>query len=114
MADAANVRWDWMVRCSCEGLGEETALAHIDQFRRRLRHYSHGVYLIGGLHRDPYLHFHGLLHLSRHVRARFNDAATLTEWLRDQWHRGEVHVEAIRSTAHAIAYLARHPETGSW
>ena len=35
--------------------------------------------LRGGLHRDPYLHFHGLLHLSRHLRARFNDVATLTE-----------------------------------
>jgi len=114
LVHAAAMRWDWMVRCSCLGVSEESALVHADNFRRRLRHHSYGIHLIGGLHRDPYLHLHGLLHLSRHLRARFNDVATLTEWLRDQWHRGEVHVEAIRSTPHAIAYLARHPETVSW
>lgn len=96
---------------------EDLAQVHIDRYRKALRRDSSGVGLVTGLHRDPMLHAHGLLKLSRRLHVRFATVTELRDFLALRWPHGEMWVRAVGHTEHpagAVHYLARHPETLAW
>jgi len=118
ITEALGVRHGYWIRLGWRNpISEDMAQVHIDRYRQALRRDSSGVGLMTGLHRDPMLHAHGLLKLSRRLHVRFLTITELQTFLSRRWTHGEVWVRAVERTERprgAAHYLARHPETLSW
>lgn len=89
-------------------------MRHLNELRTRLRRESRGVVLLTGLHREPMLHAHGLLKLSRRLRITLLNADEVRYWIQARWRHGEVWSEPFDRTyapGESISYVCRHPET---
>lgn len=116
-------RWDfWLVVEWAYRLDAVTAQGHIDRLVSDLCRKSPGLRLLAGIHRHPMLHAHAVLKLSRRLRARYQNASEVRDWLRAFWYHGPVWVALLdrkrlasehRAGGGAARYLARDPGTVS-
>jgi hypothetical protein len=113
------VRIDYIVRMEASGVRDSITLeAYLDRLIRDLKRTSGGIWLYAAIHTNPFLHAHGVIHLSRRLAGRFINTQEFQDWLRRYWYHGPVWAAPFDATQQhargAAGYAARDPGTVVW